>query len=77
MHLTGITIETYRECAICTDIINKKDKSIYLWGSDEKLVNVCRKCAEKLLKSGERIIGIKKSKDWQKMLESIEARRVR
>jgi hypothetical protein len=52
-----IEIETYRECALCCDIINKNDKSVYFWDG-ERLVNVCRNCAERLLGKGERIIGI-------------------
>ena len=55
-----IEIETYRECALCCNIINKNDKSFYFWDS-ERLVNVCRNCAGSLLEKGERIIGITKN----------------
>jgi len=55
-----IEIETYRECALCCNIIDKNDKSFYFWDS-ERLVNVCRNCAGRLLEKGEGIIGIKKN----------------
>jgi hypothetical protein len=55
-----IEIETYRECALCCNIINKNDKSFYFWDS-ERLVNVCRNCAGELLEKGEGIIGTTKS----------------
>jgi len=56
----GIEVEIYRECTLCCSIIDDDDKSLYFWDS-EKLVNVCRSCARKLLKREWRIIGIKKN----------------
>ena len=57
----GIEIEvvTYLECTLCYDIINKDNESFYLWDSG-RLANVCRNCARKLFKRGERIFGITK-----------------
>ena len=54
-----VEIETYLECTLCCGIIDKGDKSFYFWDS-EKLVNVCRNCAGKLLKGGWRILGTTK-----------------
>jgi len=54
--LEEVEIETYLECTLCCSIIDKGDKSFYFWDS-EKLVNVCRNCARKLLKGGGRILG--------------------
>jgi len=51
-----VEIETYLECTLCCGIIDKGDKSFYFWDS-EKLVNVCRDCAGKLLKRGGKILG--------------------
>jgi len=54
-----IEIETYLECKLCCDIIDKDNESFYLWESG-RLANVCRNCARRLLKKGERIFGITK-----------------
>jgi len=62
--LGGIEIEIYRECTLCCSIIDNGDKSLYFWDS-EKLVNVCRSCARKLLKREWRIIGITKN-SWKR-----------
>jgi hypothetical protein len=57
----GIEIEvvTYLECTLCYDIIDKDNESFYLWEGG-RLASVCRNCARKLFRRGERILGITK-----------------
>jgi hypothetical protein len=62
----GVEIETYRECTLCCNIINKDDKSFYFWGG-EKMANVCKNCARKLLKKGGRIVGSTKTPTERKV----------
>ena len=63
----GIEVEvvTYLECALCYDIIDKDNESFYLWEGG-RLANVCRNCARKLFKKGERIFGITKPQRKEK-----------
>jgi hypothetical protein len=63
----GIEIEvvTYLECTLCYDLINKDNESFYLWDSG-RLANVCRNCARKLFRRGERIFGITKPQRKEK-----------
>jgi hypothetical protein len=63
----GIEIEvvTYLECTLCYDIIDKDNESFYLWDSG-RMANVCRNCARKLFKRGERIFGITKPQRKEK-----------
>lgn len=68
-----IETETYRECALCCDIIDKNDKSFYFWDS-ERLVNVCRNCAGRFLEKGERIIGITKNLKETRMAKTLISR---
>jgi hypothetical protein len=63
----GIEIEvvTYLECTLCYDLIDKDNESFYLWDSG-RLANVCRNCARKLFRGGERIFGIIKPQRKEK-----------
>jgi hypothetical protein len=72
----GIEIEvvTYLECTLCYDIIDKDNESFYLWESG-RMANVCRNCARKLFRKGERIFGITKPQRKEKSpLSTLEAK---
>jgi hypothetical protein len=72
----GIEIEvvTYLECTLCYDLINKDNESFYLWEGG-RLANVCRNCARKLFKRGERIFGITKPQRKEKtQLSTLETK---
>ena len=55
-----IEVEEYWECGLCLNPIDPSDPSHYFWPSDERALPICRKCAERLLKRGELIVGLTK-----------------
>jgi hypothetical protein len=59
MNIDELEIEELQECRLCLNLAeNGGDPFRYFWRGGKRVAPVCRKCADRLLRKGEWIVGV-------------------